>query len=407
MATAHFHQSFDLIIKIAKLTHSYGIQSRRLEWFLSDVVETLGFDGEFSVLPNQLSITLVDNKNLYQETGTFKTNDIGFDVGKIEAIYKLVNKIKSGNQDIDQINKELDNINNEHCYKVPAISLGYMMASAGFAAFLQCDYISILISAIFGVLVYFILGRISKYNLGYVAPFAVTFFIGLISGVFAILHPDINPYIVALSGVIYLIPGFTISTGIIEISYKYTLSGLINLVNGMVSLILLFSSVYLSIFFLQKIIWFDFVFNLSIEPATHLQWLGAIIMSTGFSIIFQVPKNALLWSALATVVICVFLILSQLLFGSMDIGILCSTFSCTIMAFSWAKYYLRPESIILLPSTIFLVSGSIGFRGLISLTQDNYSYAAQQTGQMFITAICIAVGLILGATFFHNKNRTL
>ena len=63
----------------------------------------------------------------------------------------------------------------------------------------------------------------------------------------------------------------------------------------------------------------------------------------------------------------------------------------------------RPTLIVLLPAIILLVSGSIGFRGLAAIVSGQTAAEEQQFLQMFVVALTIAAGLLVGNTFVGPK----
>jgi len=69
----------------------------------------------------------------------------------------------------------------------------------------------------------------------------------------------------------------------------------------------------------------------------------------------------------------------------------------------WARKTGRPTSIVLLPAIILLVSGSIGFRGLASMATGQMALGEQQFLQMFIVALTIAAGILVGNTISRPK----
>jgi len=69
-----------------------------------------------------------------------------------------------------------------------------------------------------------------------------------------------------------------------------------------------------------------------------------------------------------------------------------------VFANLWARKTRRPTSIVLLPAIILLVSGSIGFRGLAAMASGQAAIGEQQFMQMFIVALTIAAGLLIGNT---------
>ena len=77
--------------------------------------------------------------------------------------------------------------------------------------------------------------------------------------------------------------------------------------------------------------------------------------------------------------------------------------AAAICANLWARQTLRPTSITLLPAIVLLVSGSIGFRGLVAIAVGQTATGEQQFMQMFVVALTIAAGLLVGNTIVQPK----
>jgi len=89
--------------------------------------------------------------------------------------------------------------------------------------------------------------------------------------------------------------------------------------------------------------------------------------------------------------------------GGSNLGNLLGTTFAVVLANLWAGWTKRPTSIALLPAIVLLVSGSIGFRGLASLATGHTALGEQQFFQMFVVALTIAAGLLVGNTIVRPK----
>lgn len=59
--------------------------------------------------------------------------------------------------------------------------------------------------------------------------------------------------------------------------------------------------------------------------------------------------------------------------------------------------------IVLLPAIVFLVSGSIGFRGLVAMSSGNTALGQSEFIQMFVVALTIGAGVIVGNTLYRPR----
>jgi uncharacterized membrane protein YjjB (DUF3815 family) len=69
---------------------------------------------------------------------------------------------------------------------------------------------------------------------------------------------------------------------------------------------------------------------------------------------------------------------------------------------TWEWKTGRPGSIVLLPAITVLVSGSIGFRGLMASAQGQ-AVGSSEFMQMFLVAITLTAGLLIANTLVKPK----
>ena len=75
-----------------------------------------------------------------------------------------------------------------------------------------------------------------------------------------------------------------------------------------------------------------------------------------------------------------------------------------VIANLWARQTGRPTSIVLIPAIVMLVSGTIGFRGLASMAGGDLLLGAQQFLQMFVVAMTIFAGIVVGHTIIRPES---
>ena len=99
------------------------------------------------------------------------------------------------------------------------------------------------------------------------------------------------------------------------------------------------------------------------------------------------------------------ILLGSDLLGS-NFGNLLGTVVLVLFTSIWARTTGRPPSIVLVPAFILLVSGSIGFRGLAAFAAGNMQAGGQEFLQMFVVALTLAAGLVIGFTLLKPEKST-
>ena len=198
-----------------------------------------------------------------------------------------------------------------------------------------------------------------------------------------------------------LLPGFTISLGLIELVGKHVMSGLANLMSGIVYRVKQIAGAWLGVGMMSML--------LSVPAATagtpiDAQWLWLFmpLLIIALCLCFQTSRRDFLAACVGVAVAYGGVLLGSAITGS-NLGNLIGTIIAVMFANLWARNTGRPTSIVLLPAIILLVSGSIGFRGLASMATGQTALGEQQFLQMFIVALTIAAGILVGNTISRPK----
>lgn len=401
---ARFESACSFVIKLGTLAHGYGPQAKRLESYLSRVTKALGYFGIFHSTPTSLSFTFMKKEGEpSQKQHLASMPGTGFNLSKLARVGELVNAVEEGTVSIVQATETLDEINvMPPPYRNWMVALGYALCGAGFAGFLQGSWADILLAAVFSVVVFCMvtLPVRAPVRLARWMPFICALVAGVLSAMAGFLLPGINVYLITLSSIIYLIPGFSISVGVIEMTTKHYISGLANLVNGLICLALLFAGAWLGVTLTGVLLPIQGSATGSIGPGWI--WIFAMIMAAGLCIAFQTPQCDLFWALVCCAIACAGIVLGVHIQGS-NLGNFLGTAMAMVFANVWSDKTNRPTSNVILPAFVFMVSGSIGFRGLVAISAGSTTLGFVEFTHMFVVAITLAIGLVVGNLIYKPK----
>jgi len=146
-----------------------------------------------------------------------------------------------------------------------------------------------------------------------------------------------------------------------------------------------------------------------------LDALFAGVASIGFAMVFNVPKNALIYCAIGGALAYTF----RTIFLNFGITIEISTFFAStligIIALYWSRKYLTPRPIYSVASIIPMVPGTYAFTAVISLINMNtYGVTPELIVQFVENALkagsilgAISFGLALPSLYFIRYNRPI
>jgi len=238
----------EFLVDLCFALASHGLPSYRLEYHLSIIAAFFGLAGLFYATPTGVFMSfgedpqqIADNKVRFVRIASNV-----FDMYKLCLLDDIADDVSHGNISIAEAKKKIDEVL-KSVPKNPVLRIiCYMIRSACFAVLLSGNVPEI-IAGLFAGFFYGIIALLSAKVevvgslinlLAAVGSFAIgTAFKTLIMALNARTDldlPDIRSFLVALSGVIIPLPGYTFAIAISELSYNNLISGVGRMLSGFV-----------------------------------------------------------------------------------------------------------------------------------------------------------------------------
>lgn len=399
-----YNEACHFVIKLGTAVHGYGPSAARLESYLNRVTDILGYNGVFRSTPSEITFAFSKRDQLWQRTHIAPVPVGGYNMAKLAYVGELVEELVSGKRTLVEASDRLDEIDTMPSpWGVLTYALSFVLVGVGFAGSIQGNLWDVVISGILSLAVYIIVVISEKVGgrLADALPFVSAYFAGICAAGIKIFLPEINHTLVTLSAIVILIPGFMVSAGIIEIVENHVVAGSARLVGGLVYLIKQFTGAWLGIASVE-IIWALEDGAIGSSNSGNETWIYIAFLFLGLCFAYQTLLRDFIWVLIS----CAFsyaavIISSNLLSG--DLGTLFGATAAGIFANLWVRGTGRPTSIVLIPAITVLVSGSIGFRGLMVAAVGQTDQGGDQFMQMFIVALAISAGLLVSNTILRPK----
>lgn len=407
-----FAEANRFLIKLGKAAHAYGSTAARIEAFLSRLTRALGYRGVFRSTPTDIVFAFQEDEDQPQRIHLATMPGTGLELTKLALVGELVDAVESGETSIPVASGRLDEIE-----KLPplwgraAIALSYAFCGTGIAVLLSGSWWNVFVAAPLSLVVYAMVEMAGRFGTRTAAwlPLSTAFVAGFLAVAAKVLVPEVNVVLVTLAAILVLIPGFSISVGVVELVGKHVVSGLANLMTGLVYLAKQSAGAWLGVGF-ATLLWpmsnaaVGTISSAATAAAVERQWLWLFVplMIAGLCAVFQTSRKDFSWAFLGGVIAYGGILLGSAIAGG-NLGNLLGTIVAVAFANVWAAQTGRPTSIVLLPAIVLLVSGSIGFRGLASMATGQIAVGEQQFFQMFVVALTMAVGLLVGNTLVRPK----
>jgi len=399
-----FDDTCRFIIKLGEAAHGYGPNAIRLESYLARLTTAFGYRGVFRSTPTEMYFAFFKEGDAWQRTHVATMPGTGLELARLAKVGELVNAVEAGQVSVSEATARLDEIDETpHPWGGIATAISYVSVGSAFAVLLSGGWWDVLFSAIFSLVVYgmvLLAGRFGARTAEWL-PLSSAFVAGALAASTKILLPELNVVLVTLSAILILIPGYPISTGIIELVSRHVVSGTANLMNGLVYLTKQFAGAWLGVGLVGLL---GSIPAGGAGPPANPQWLWVFmpLMIAGLCIVFQTAPRDFVWACLGCAIAYGGILVGSAIAGS-NLGNLFGTIIAVVFANVWAIKTGRPTSIVLLPAIVLLVSGSIGFRGLAAVAVGQVTTGEQQIVQMFVVAFTIAAGLLVGNTIIRPK----
>jgi uncharacterized membrane protein YjjP (DUF1212 family) len=386
-----------LLIRMGKAISEAGAPAHRLEASMHILLEKFNMEGNFFSMPTALLASIGDEDN--QRTYMVRTDPKDINLAKMSDLSDVINRLENDEIDVKDAYIEINKIAKAKS-KYPSFMmvLAIGLASASLAGLFKGSWIDVMVSGGMGLLTALIIMFSSRHtHLSQIfTPLAATI-VGFTSVAINYYTHSIDHLIVSLSGLIILVPGLGITVAIRELSTGHLVSGSARMAGATTTFLLLSFGLALGFMMAQSVFGTVELHKLQSVPSWFV-YMSIGIISVAFTVIFNAkPLDFFFLLLSATVAI----------IGSKIAGIwLISPFSsfAAVLAISitgnlFALISKRPASIIHIPGVMLLVPGSIGFKSLEAMLNNQTIDGVQTAFSALLIAVALAVGLIAGNLF--------
>jgi uncharacterized membrane protein YjjP (DUF1212 family) len=398
----------NLLLKIGKSAIQFGSAGVRVEEYLKSLlVANLQCSSEnvYLSVSNSEIIACIhswDEENASNPMTVIAGVNEGMHLQKLARLTSLARDVASKEIGLHQFDEELKDIHESiNPYNKLMELFGWMVVGTGLPIVLGGSWWDSLLSTIGGAIAF----GVSELTGRFAPQYSNSWGLGLSSFLPAILitgvrlvRGDINVVISVLSSVAIPLPGYTVSLGLAELAANRILRGAGHMISGLVTLLWLVLGGYLGESLVMAISEKDPPQDMS--AAVDQLWLILFIplIAVALNIAFQIAYSDFL-PAMTVGVLSYVVSFAAKYIANSNASTFLSAMICTIAANIWCMVSDRAQSIVLTPAIVFLVSGSIGFRGIAEIiASGDTQVGMEQFTQMFVVAAVISVGVLAGNT---------
>ncbi len=411
LASEAMTQNLDRLAKflrnLARAMHISGMPTHDLERHLNGIGQQFGVHIECFAVLTMLTLNITANNETQRvEMLRLPTND--YNMARLIALEKLIRGM-DGLNNLERCEAQLVDI-----MSASPLWSGWSFAFLGFllsgsvAVLLRGGWTEILCGGLLGMLfvgAYLALARVPR--LGPAVPVILCACAAICAHALSLVFPQQTPFITAVSGVVLLLPGFTLTIAMSELATQNLLAGSGRLAGAIMLLFMMGAGLVIGTQIGQHLIPAHTTGTL-LPSQTWIIWPAIAALGVSMLGVLQAPLRA------------VHVLVGGCLLAWAVFSLVGSVFGNVVGAFSGALAvasaghlytYLtgQPDILVKIPGIITLVPGSMGFRGLHALMEQDSAAGISLMTDMAMTGAVLAVGLLLAdniAPLLFSRERS-
>ena len=367
-----------------------GANTGRVEETVHRIGGALGAEGiEVYVTPTGIMASVVSHGE--HQTRVLRVVGSGFDLSRVSAVLDVSRNVAAGRLDREAAWAALERIAAQsRAYPPLVTALALSLGCASFAALFGGEIRAIGATAIAAGAAQLLRTRLQRANLGRLLPVGIVAAVASGLGLaLATLFGSPAPTLAMLSAVLLLVPGALMVSSISDLFRGDTIAGLARAAAAALTISAVASGIWAVLLFTG--------IRISAAPTAGLPLALAMILAftatSGFAVAFDVPRRALLASALT----------GMLAFGAREgaarlgfppeAAIFAAGVAVEIQAELWARILKHPTSIFTIPGFIPLVPGTLAFRTVLDFVNGDYVAGTADFARTAILTFALAAGI--------------
>jgi uncharacterized membrane protein YjjB (DUF3815 family) len=225
----------------------------------------------------------------------------------------------------------------------------------------------------------------------------------LVATAAATLVAPLSVYVATLAGIIYLIPGFSLTVALTELATRHLSAGTARFAGALV--------VFLTVTFgtalggrVGEAIFGPPAGVVPTPPPVWAEPLALLLAPLALIVLFRAPAREALW-----IVATGFIGFQGGRIGgdllSAELGMFVGALAAGLASRLYARATGRPDAIPLVPAILLLVPGSIGFRSFAQLLERDVVLGIETAFKMVIIAISLVAGLLVAHALVPRRRH--
>ena len=381
----------------------FGYASHRLEELLEQAAERFGLQGQFFSTPTSIYCGFGELEA--QRTFLIRAEPGSLNLGKIVDLDQVLTEVVHQRTSPAQGSVQIDAIvAAKPAYGRFLTTLACGLASMAAAQFIGGGMKEMLVAAIIGLMIGLLylaadflpaLGKVFE-------PVAAA----LAAGCADALSHWFGPYsvfIATLAGLILLMPGFTLTVALTELTTRNLVSG----TSRLSSALIIFFGIGFGVTLGTRIASLALGAP-QIGAASPLPWwteyISLLLIPIAFSILLRAHFRDSFWIVLVVAMAVLASRAGSYYLGA-ELGPFLGALTVGLASKIYAQVLQRPSTVTLAPGILLLVPGSLGFRSIASLLDNQVVPGVEIAVRMILTAMALVAGILISNILLPVRRR--
>ncbi|MCA9680166.1 MAG: threonine/serine exporter family protein [Kofleriaceae bacterium] len=380
------------VLALARALHRYGTPAHQLEDALAVIASHLGLRAQFFSTPTTILISFGDPSEL--RTAMLRVEGGELDMNKLAQLDALGDDVIARRIDVADATARIDDIVGARPrYGRAAAVLAHGLTTAAVVVFFHGGVADAGVAGAIGLGI----GLLSLWMQRSTAQTRVfelvgAFLAAFVGGLAAAWIDGVSSSVVTIAGLLVLLPGMTLTVAMTELATRNLISGTARLTAAIIVLLELALGVAVGDRAARALV--DVPAIAPVPLPAWSEWIAVVTSALAMVVLVRAAPRAAPWIVLATVTGFVGTRTGTALLGP-ELGVLVGAFALGVLVNVYARLMRRPAQVVLVPATLLLVPGSLGFRGMSSLLHRNTLTGVESTFAMFMVATAIVAGLLI------------
>ncbi len=382
-----------LILELARSLHACGSPAYEIDQRMEQVAASLGRSATFFSTPTALFVTFNDDGD--QNTRLLRVYPGETNLRRYAELFELQSAIQDQGLQPQQAWDRLQQINaTPDGYAKTVEIAAYGIVGACVAVLVGGNTTVVVASGMIGLIVGgLVIGltalRLQSHLINVIAGFVAS----AIACSIQVFIGSSNFELTALSSLIVLVPGLSLTISINELATQNLASGSARIAGAFTSLLTMVFGVYMG----HGLVGAFHVVPMSVAPVPPSMlesWVVMVPTGLCFAVLFRTRYRDIPWLLLATLVAYGTLRLAVEFFSSFA-AVWIASVVAGIASHCITSRLRLPSAVMLMPALILLVPGSIGFSGMAQIMlRDDLPSGIRLVTTAVLTAVAIVAGLL-------------